>query len=64
MLKIEQEIRVDRNDDQLRLWDDEEEPTPQIKMDELDTVHIWKLAVSKFDSKRWREGWRPWNRRG
>jgi hypothetical protein len=46
---------------QLSLWDVEESEQP-VKMDELDSLYIWKLAVSKFDTKRWREGWRPWRK--
>lgn len=46
---------------QLTFWD-VEQSEPPIKMDELDSVHIWQTAVSKFDTKRWREGWRPWHK--
>lgn len=53
---------MEANTSQLQFWDSEDESEPQIKMDELDSVHIWSLAVHQFDTKRWRAGWRPWHK--
>jgi len=50
---------------QLTLWDvPDNSNTPDSKPNALDSAHIWKLAVAQYDQKRYREGWRPWHKKG
>lgn len=50
---------------QLKLFGEEKIPEwGPVQWPEVDPMHLWRLALFEFDEKRFRQGWRPWHKKG